>query len=87
MHFEWDSSKSERCFRLRGFDFAQASRIFEGRTVEATDDRRDYEERRVRAIGGVDGQIITVVYTDRDDVRRIISAWPANRKERQLWRW
>jgi len=49
------------------------------------DRRRDYGEERVIAIGEVDGEVLVVVYTDRGNTRRIISARRANRKERQLW--
>lgn len=49
--FEWDEAKSEANLVSRGFDFAYASRIFEGSTLELDDDRTDYGERRVQAIG------------------------------------
>jgi uncharacterized DUF497 family protein len=50
------------------------------------DDRRDYGEARVRAIGEADGIVPHLVFTDRGDVRRIISARLADRKERSRWR-
>jgi uncharacterized protein len=60
---------------LHGIAFEDAVRIFEGATVEKVDDRFDYDERRVYAIGVVNGLEITVIYTDRnEDERRIISA-------------
>jgi uncharacterized protein len=86
MEFEWDDAKSERNRRERGFDFATAALIFEGPVQSAFDDRRDYSEERVIAIGEVDGEVLVVVYTDRGPVRRIISARRANRKERAIWR-
>lgn len=66
-----------------GFDFAAL--VFEGPTLEAVDDRRDYGEVRVQAIGEVDGLVLAVVYTDRDTGRRIVSARLASKKERALW--
>ena len=42
MEFEWDAAKSVRCRRERGFDFAFASLIFGGATLEWDDDRFDY---------------------------------------------
>ncbi|MCK7582378.1 MAG: BrnT family toxin [Chromatiales bacterium] len=43
------------------------------------DDRFDYGEIRVYAIGLVNGLEITVIYTDRDgDERHLISAWRSN---------
>jgi uncharacterized DUF497 family protein len=47
--------------------------------------RRAYGELRVRAIGETRGRSLVVVFTDRADVRRIISARVANRKERAVW--
>ena len=39
----------------------------------------------MRAIGEVAGIILVVVFTDRGEVRWIISARRANAKERALW--
>jgi len=63
-------------------------RVFEGSTVEKVDERFDYGERRVYAIGVVNGLEITVIYTDRnEDERRIISAWRSEPHERpHYWR-
>ena len=59
-------------------------RIFDGPTVERTDDRFDYGEERIYAIGLVNGVEITVIYSDRgSDERRIISAWRAEPHERR----
>ena len=69
----------------RGFGFDFAALVFEGGTIEWPDGRRDYGETRMRAIGEADGLVLHVVLTDRGDVRRIISAQLASRKERDLW--
>lgn len=50
------------------------------------DDRADYGERRIWAIGRADDDVLFVVYTWRDGVRRIISARMANRRERDVYR-
>jgi hypothetical protein len=39
----------------------------------------------VRAIGEVDGTVLSVVYTDRGETRRIILARLANERERSTW--
>ena len=46
----------------------------------------DYGEVRIRAIGEVEPDILHEVYTDRGEVRWIISARSASRKERKSWR-
>jgi uncharacterized protein len=85
MQFEWDQAKHDWTRRSRGFGFDTAARVFEGPTHEFPDERRDYGEVRMVALGLVEGEVLVVVYTDRGDVRRIISARRANRKERELW--
>ena len=90
MECVWDPAKSEANLRERGFDFAFASLIFGGPTLEAEDTRRDYGERRMVAIGLADGFHLTVVYTDRRQPkgrlqRRIISARRSNRRERRTY--
>jgi uncharacterized protein len=86
MRFEWDEAKSERNARERGLPFALAPRLFEGPVVEA-DDPRDWGERRVKAVGVIEGREYVVVYTQRGEARRIISFRDAARPERDLyWR-
>ena len=90
MRFSWDPEKSELNLRERGFDFAFASQIFDGPTLEREDTRRDYGERRVLAIGLVHGIELTVGYTDRvhptqDLERRIFSARRSDRRERKAY--
>ena len=85
MEFEWDPAKSEATFRVRGFDFVYASRVFAGTVIETPDARADYGEPRLKAIGQVGSDILVVVYTPRNGATRIISPRQANRKERALW--
>ena len=84
--FEWDEAKSLRNLLQRGFDFVYAASIFDGPTLELDDNRINYAERRIRAIGRVDGDVLFVVYTWRNSARRIISARRANRRERNAYR-
>jgi uncharacterized DUF497 family protein len=84
--FEWDQTKSEWNRLERGLPFDLAILLFDGPTLERRDDRRDYGEVRVRAIGHVGGVIPHCVYTDRGLARRIISLRHANRRERDAYR-
>ena len=61
-------------------------KIFEGPTLERVDDRFEYGEVRVYAIGVANGIEITVIFTDVSRTeRRIISAWRAERHEREAY--
>ena len=90
IQFTWDSEKSEANFEKRGFDFGFATLIFSGATLEKQDDREDYGERRVIAVGLAQDVPLTVVYTDRElesgeTVRRIISSRRSNQRERDAY--
>ena len=69
-----------------GIAFQDAVKIFEGPTLEKVDDRFEYDEVRVYATGIVNGIEITAIYTDVSRTeRRIVSAWKAERHERQAY--
>ncbi len=85
MEFEWDSIKNQRNIEKHGIDFMDAVRIFERPTLTVVDNRRNYGEKRIAAMGAIEDVILYVVYTVRDNVLRIISARRANRRERKKY--
>jgi uncharacterized DUF497 family protein len=86
LRFTWTPEKNRVNVRRHGIAFQDAARIFEGPTVERVDDRFDYGETRIYAIGVVNGIEITVIYTDRDNHQRhLISAWRSEPHERRYY--
>jgi len=85
MDFEWDEAKSNRTRRERGFGFDYAAQVFEGPVLEWEDRRKDWGETRIAAVGAVEDVVLTVIYTDRSERRRIISARKARKEEREAW--
>ncbi|OFV94740.1 MAG: hypothetical protein A3H28_17255 [Acidobacteria bacterium RIFCSPLOWO2_02_FULL_61_28] len=86
MNCVWDPKKNRRNVARHGIAFEDAVKIFEGPTLEQVDERFDYGEVRVYAVGVVNGIEITVIYTDiPPGGRRIISAWRAERHEREAY--
>lgn len=86
MNCTWDPKKNRRNISRHGIAFEDAIRIFDGPTLERVDDRFEYGETRVYAVGIVDGIEITVIYTDVSETeRRMISAWRAERHEREAY--
>jgi uncharacterized DUF497 family protein len=73
--FEWDERKRRANVLKHRVDFSLVVEIFEGDYVEIEDDRSSFEEPRYRALGTFEGQSYVVVYTWRQETRRIISAW------------
>jgi hypothetical protein len=85
MEFEWDSAKDAINKRKHGIGFREAAEIFRGYVLTAEDTRRDYGERRWIALGEYNGEVIRIVFTEREDKIRIITAWKANRSERKSY--
>jgi len=85
VEFEWDATKSEATERRRGIRFERAAEVLSGPHIMWTDDRRDYGEHRIRAVGESAGEVLHVVFTRRGAAVRVISVRKANRKERAQW--
>ena len=86
MRYTWDDEKNRANLDRHGIAFEGAVRIFEGPTLGKIDDRFDYGEVWIYAIGLVNGLEVTVIYTDNEnDERRIISAWRAEPHERRVY--
>lgn len=85
MEFEWDENKRQSNLSKHGIDFIDAAKIFNRPVLERVDNRYDYEETRIVALGEVNGVVLYVVYTWRDEVRRIISARRATKRERNKY--
>lgn len=81
MDFDWDEAKSEATFRARGFDFAYASRVFDGARVVVLEEQVRSGEARTKVIGEVEANLLVIVFTMRAETCRIISARLASRKE------
>ena len=86
MIFTWNPDKNAANINRHKIAFDDAKLIFDGITVEKVDNRYDYAETRVYAIGLVNDIEITVIYTDRNNhERRIISAWRSEPHERRYY--
>lgn len=86
MEFEWDDEKNRQNIAKHGVSFEEATRIFDGFTVDLPDDRFEYGEAREKSIGLVHGiAMIVVIHTARAGKTRIISARRAIKSERTMY--
>ena len=86
LKFEWNKSKAKENYAKHGVSFELAEKVFKDPfAVEFLDDRQDYGEERFIVIAMVDGDILYVVYTERKDVIRIVSARRATKREQKTW--
>jgi uncharacterized DUF497 family protein len=82
VEFEWDEAKAKFNLRKHGVDFVDATHIFEDQGAShVLDQTMDYGEDRFKVIGMIDGVILVVVYAERGERVRIISARKATKRE------
>ena len=86
MDFEWDDAKAAENVRNHGVSFPQATQAFRDPfAIEWIDLREDYGEERIILLGMASGHLLTVVYTERAERIRIISARRATKYEQDLY--
>lgn len=85
MEYEWDEVKRLANIRKHGIDFIDVPVIFGGATVTVEDNRYRYGEQRLITFGLLQGRVIAVVHTEREDGTRILSARKATRYEQQAY--
>ncbi|MES2667132.1 MAG: BrnT family toxin [Pseudomonadota bacterium] len=83
--WDWDETKRQATFLTRSLDFALVE-DFDLNTAQIDrDDRRDYGEVRLKAIGMIRGRLFVIVFTPRDTGFRLISLRKANEREKREW--
>jgi hypothetical protein len=82
--FEWDEEKSQTNLIKHGITFDDASDIFYGPVVIRGSSRNN--EERWLAIGKSHDRIVSVIFTHRNDLIRIISARRPRRDEKRAYR-
>ena len=84
--FDWDPTKARSNLDKHGMPFDYATRVFlDPSLVELDTSRPTDRERRMKAIGAVEGRVFSVVYTMRGNTCRIISARRCNAKEERAY--
>jgi uncharacterized DUF497 family protein len=82
--FECDDDKAAENLRYHGV--SKPPFVFNDPFgVEWIDEREAYCEERSVVLGMANAQVLTVVYTDRGERIRIISAWRATRHEQDYY--
>ncbi len=81
--FEWDDAKAESNYHKHGVDFETATATFgDPFAIERADPTSaDNSEERYLITGMADDRLLTVVYTERGEIIRLISARRASKRE------
>src|SRR5438270_13542053 len=83
---EFDPAKDATNVKVHGLSLTEAEALLQGFIVAREDERFDYGETRIIAIGEIGGREFVCVYTRRGDAIRPISLRRADRKERDVYR-
>ena len=81
--FEWDDEKRLATIAKHRIDFLDAIEIFGGKVLILSG--RSEIESRQRAVAPLNGKMICVVFTMRDEITRIITARVARKNEREQY--
>ena len=82
MLFEWDDEKRQSNIEKHYIDFEEAIKIYDGFVITTVSEQAGLAEKRFLSIGLLRGLEIAVVFTLRDEKRRVISARRARKAER-----
>ena len=81
LKFEWDDVKAEKNWKKHKVSFKTAARVFLDKySYDDYDEFHSDDEDRVKIVGKVGG-ILAVIYTERGERNRIISARRADKDE------
>jgi uncharacterized DUF497 family protein len=69
----YDPAKRAKTLHERGLDFEDAATVFAGLQLTRLDERADYGEDRYQTFDLLGDRLVMIVWTPRDDSRRIIS--------------
>ncbi|MBF0126637.1 MAG: BrnT family toxin [Magnetococcales bacterium] len=81
MKITYDPVKRDKTLAERGLDFVDAIEVFLGPEFTFPDIRKEYGEQRFTTVGYFENRMTVVVWTPRDEGRRIISMRYANDRE------
>ena len=83
--FHWDPHKARANLKKHGVSFEEAATVFgDPLGYIVPDPRHSHEEERSVLLGrSVRSRVIAVMFTERGDSIRLISARPATRRERR----
>ena len=84
MDYEWDEAKRQSYLRKHGLDLIDADLVFEA-SLKVTVDATHADDDRYADLAEVNGRVLMLVYSLRQQTVRCISLRVASRRERKLY--
>ena len=86
MEIEYDPAKRDLVLAARGLDMARCGEAFDGFHTIRPDHRHSASEQRFLSTAVLDETVVIIAWTPRDKLRRIITMWKTDDRERQSYR-
>ncbi len=85
MQYKWNKNKAAKNLRKHQVSFTEAETVFEDPYfLVFADDEHSFDEPRYLIVGqSMEGRVLMVSYTERDEVTHIISAREAGRRAKR----
>ena len=83
--FDWDDANSAHIAR-HGVTRDEAEQVVLGASLPLSTEERSGEERHTELGETIEGRLLLVVWTWRRRRIRVVTAFPANRKWRTIWK-
>ena len=84
--FEWDANKAAANYEKHGVSFEEAATVFgDPLSITIDDPDHSHEMRYVQVGQTYLGRTVVVVFAEREDNIRIVSARPATTRERRTY--
>lgn len=85
MDISFDPAKNAHNIDVHGISFECAKEFDWSQALVLEDMRRDYGERRYRALGSIESRLHVLVFTPREGCVHVISLRKANKREIRLY--
>lgn len=81
----WDESKRKSNLRDHAIDLASIQVVFDAPMITKEDTRLPYGEQRLQSLGLLGGEVVFLVWTERETGAHVISCRKAEKHEQRFY--
>lgn len=81
----WGESKRKSNFRSHAVDLASIEDVFDTPLITKEDTRFPYGEQRLQSLGLLNGEVVFLVWTERESGAHVISCRKAEKYEQKFY--
>lgn len=81
----FDQSKHQSNLKKHEIELAECEAVFDNPMLTREDTREQYGEQRLVSLGWLNGKVVALVWTDREDGPRLISCREATSHEQKAY--